>query len=234
MVIHHLCHSGSDATSKALTTSNRIYRAIHVVRGILIPLAGEHWGDGGAVVGFSWGAGHSCAVLLEILNILGIAVEPGLEVAGEVVEVDVPLIGVAEDGIGAVVTAGDDIALVVADVEDVIGLEFVGLGITHRGVTQRGEAYALAAVLHEGQSVVLGLLAGDGGCCDLHCGGETTHYQQGQYRFYTLRFHHCHIIIEVNYRLEMSYDAKIVKVDENGKKKPSFHARGTACLLHRQ
>lgn len=139
---------------------------------------------------FLWGAGGVFTVLLQVLDLMGIAVQPSLEIAGEVVDVDGAAVGVAEDSGREVVTAGDDISLVVADVEDIVRLG--GLrGGTHGGMAQGGHWDALAAVLHEGQGVLLRLLAGDGTCHGLHRQDKNTYQQQGEYRFYTLRFHHC-------------------------------------------
>ena len=162
VIVHHLGHRCSHASRYTPLYCCRINWTFSVKRIPLPPITSEHRGNSGWI-GSSLGCvADGCAVFSLVLNILGIAVEPGLEVAGQVVEVDGTFIGVAEDGIGAVVTAGDDIALVVADVEDVIRLGFVRLGSTHGSVTQRCHGNALATLFHESKGILLGLLAGDG------------------------------------------------------------------------
>ena len=123
VVVEHLRH-GSGHTASDAASEGEIHGALIVVGRALIPAGGAKGGHGGVRGDSQQGTLRvGDGVLLDILELRRLPTEPVLEVLRQLGIVELALAGVAQNGIDAVVSGGNDVALALATVEDVV--EFV-------------------------------------------------------------------------------------------------------------
>ena len=127
VVVHDLSHRGGHtsrvgqlAHGIALLGDIHELGAVVPVGSCLVPVAGDHRGN--TVAG---GAGRCELIaldtqLVEVADLLGIAVKPSLHVAGHIIGVIAATVGVTQDGDGAVVAAHNDITLLADSVKNII------------------------------------------------------------------------------------------------------------------
>ena len=191
MVVEDLGHGRGYAAGDA-TSEGEVHGALVVVGRALVPAGGAERGHCRMRGSLEQGSTGVCdGVLLDVLELLRLPAEPVLHVLRQAGVVERAFVRVAQDGIDGVVARGDDIALVLATVEDVV--EFmVGIGdlesatgcqtspVAHGSEAQGGGAsgYALLGGRQREQEL-LGtlecLVAGDGVGIGRECQREKQH-----------------------------------------------------------
>ena len=127
MVIHHLGHGRGHTTRNTgiAVFTNRENRALGIIRIVLIPATAQQRTDRFTrhcrccPTPISRSICHLDIVLFKVLDAVGIFLQKGAHVFRHVLLVDIATVRVTENLLGAVVTADDDKATVVSNVEDV-------------------------------------------------------------------------------------------------------------------
>ena len=109
VVVHDLSHAGGHATSETVLVGAGMYGTQQVVGFTLSPLRFQHRGDGTTRYGHLYG--RSLGMLFEPVNLFGIAIEPHLDVLGQVVEVQCSVSTISQHGLCPVGSRSNDKAL---------------------------------------------------------------------------------------------------------------------------
>ena len=155
VVPHHLCYcnSGASAARRLLAI---VCGVEVVVRSVVAVIGGQERLH--RIFGKGHGLSHTCGVLhlphcavgfaeAKFFCQLTVTVEECLQAVGDVVGVDVSLVGIAKDGVEQIVAGYDDKSLLVGGIENVIRLVArvtIGRGLEHPALIQiQGKTFFL-------------------------------------------------------------------------------------------